>query len=48
MTYQYKRQPLSIEGADRLFSAAGTLQGKLCVYGLLETDLRVFEVRSTQ
>ena len=41
MTYQYKREPLSIEEADRLFSVADTLQEKLCVYGLLETGLRV-------
>jgi hypothetical protein len=39
MTYQYKREPLSIEEADRLFTVADTLQEKLCVYGLLETGL---------
>ena len=44
MTYQYKREPLSIEEADRLFSVADTLQEKLCVYGLLETGLRVSEL----
>jgi hypothetical protein len=42
--YQYKREPLSIEEADRLFGVAYTLQQKLCVYGLLETGLRVSEV----
>src|SRR2546429_572757 len=42
--YQYKREPLSIEEADRLFSVADTLQEKLCVYGLLETGLRVSEL----
>jgi site-specific recombinase XerD len=41
MTYQYKREPLAIEEADRLFSVADSLQEKLCVYGLLETGLRV-------
>ena len=41
MTYQYKREPLVIEEADRLFSVADSLQEKLCVYGLLETGLRV-------
>ena len=44
MTYQYKREPLSIEEADRLFAAADTLQEKLCVYGLLETGMRVSEL----
>src|SRR5439155_26021609 len=43
-TYQCKREPLSIEEADRLFSIADTLQEKLCVYGLLETGLRVSEL----
>jgi integrase/recombinase XerD len=42
--YQYKREPLSIEEADRLFAAADTLQEKLCVYGLIETGLRVSEL----
>jgi hypothetical protein len=28
MTYQYKREPLSIEEADRLLNAAQTLQEK--------------------
>jgi integrase/recombinase XerD len=46
MTYQYKREPLSIEEADRLFTVADTLQEKLCVYGLLETGLRVSELAS--
>ena len=31
MTYQYKREPLSIEEADRLFAVADTVQEKLCV-----------------
>jgi integrase/recombinase XerD len=44
MTYEYKREPLSIEEADRLFAVADTLQEKLCVYGLLETGLRVSEL----
>jgi integrase/recombinase XerD len=44
MTYQYKREPLSIEEADRLLNAAKTLQEKLCVWGLLETGLRVSEL----
>ena len=48
MTYRYKREPLSIEEADRLFAAADTLQEKLCVYGLLETGLRVSELVTLQ
>jgi len=44
MTYQYKREPLTIEEADRLFTVADTLQEKLSVYGLLETGLRVSEL----
>jgi integrase/recombinase XerD len=44
MSYQYKREPLSIEEADRLLSAAKTPEEKLCVWGLLETGLRVSEL----
>jgi integrase/recombinase XerD len=44
MTYQYKREPLSIEEAYRVFGVADTVQEKLCVYGLLETGLRVSEL----
>ena len=44
MTYQYKREPLSIEEADRLLTAAQTLDEKLCVWALLETGLRVGEL----
>jgi len=44
MTYQYKREPLSIEEADRLLSSTQTVEEKLCVWGLLETGLRVSEL----
>jgi integrase/recombinase XerD len=44
MTYQYKREPLSIEESDRLLNAAQTLQERLCVWGLLETGLRVSDL----
>ena len=44
MTYQYKREPLSIEQADRLLNSAHTVEEKLCVWGLLETGLRVSEL----
>jgi site-specific recombinase XerC len=39
--YQYKREPLSIKEAERLFSVADTLQEKLCVY---ETSLPVSDL----
>ncbi len=44
MNYQYKREPLSFEEADRLTNAAETVEEKLCVWGLLETGLRVSEL----
>ena len=44
MVYQYKREPLSIEEADRLRGAAHSVNEKLCVWGLLETGLRVSEL----
>ena len=44
MTYQYKREPLSIEEADRLLNGAQTPEERLCVWGLLETGLRVSEL----
>ncbi len=44
MTYQYKREPLSIEEADRLLNTPATLQEKFRVWGLLETGLRVSEL----
>jgi integrase/recombinase XerD len=46
LTYQYKREPLSVEEADRLLNAAQTVEEKLCVWGLLETGLRVSELAS--
>lgn len=48
MTYQYKREPLSIEEADRLLNAAESLEERLCVWGLLETGLRVSELANLQ
>jgi len=44
MTYQYKREPLSIEEADRLFTVADTSKKNCAFYGLLETGLRVSEL----
>lgn len=46
MTYQYKREPLSVEESDRLMNACQTLQDRLCVWGLLESGLRVSELAS--
>jgi integrase/recombinase XerD len=43
MPYQYKREPLSVEEADRIFNASKSVEEKLCVWGLLETGLRVSE-----
>ena len=44
MAYQYKREPLSIEESDQLMTAAQSVQERLCVWGLLETGLRVSEL----
>ena len=48
MTYQYKREPLSVEEADRLLNAAESVEDRLCVWCLLETGLRVSELASLQ
>ena len=44
MTYQYKREPLAVEDADRLLNAAKDFQEKMCVWALLESGLRVSEL----
>jgi len=44
MPYQYKREPLSNEEADRLANAAETFKEKLIIYSLLDTGLRVSEL----
>ncbi len=44
MTYQYKREPLAVEEADRLLNAAQSFQDKICVWGLMETGFRVSEL----
>lgn len=44
MSYQYKREPLSVEESDRLWNACKDLQEKLCIWSLLETGLRVTEL----
>lgn len=42
--YQYKREPLSNEEANRLINAAETFQEKLIIFTLLDTGLRVSEL----
>ena len=44
MAYQYKREPLTPDEADRLLNAAETVEERLCIWGLLETGLRVSEL----
>ena len=44
MAYQYKREPLTPDEADRLVNAAENTDEKLCVWGLIETGLRVSEL----
>lgn len=44
MAYQYKREPLTPDEADRLVTAAESAGERLCVWGLLETGLRVSEL----
>ena len=44
MPYQYKREPLSNEEADKLTNAAETFREKLVIFTLLDTGLRVAEL----
>ncbi len=44
MAYEYKREPLTPDEADRLISATETPEEKLCIWGLLETGFRVSEL----
>ena len=44
MRYQHKREPLSIEEADRITNACETMEEKICVWALLETGMRVSEL----
>ena len=44
MTYQYKREPLSLEETDQLSNAAATPQEKLIIFTLLDAGLRVSEL----
>ena len=44
MPYQYKREPLTQDEANRLANACRTPAEKLCVWTLLDTGLRVSEL----
>lgn len=44
MAYQYKREPLSTEEANRLANACDSYEEKLVVWTLLDTGLRVSEL----
>ena len=44
--YQYKREPLSNDEADRLINSAKTFQERLIIFTLLDTGLRVSELAS--
>jgi integrase/recombinase XerD len=44
MAYQYVREPLTGEEADRLANACVTSEEKLVVWTLLDTGLRVSEL----
>src|SRR5713226_3690567 len=44
MSYQFKREPLTIDEANRIASACGTHEEKLIVWTLLDTGLRVAEL----
>lgn len=44
MTYQFKREPLTREEADRIVNACRTAKEKLVVWTLLDTGLRVGEL----
>jgi integrase/recombinase XerD len=44
MSYQFKREPLTADEANRLASVCNTYEGKLIVWTLLDTGLRVAEL----
>jgi integrase/recombinase XerD len=46
MAYEYKREPLTLEEADRLWNACENLHEKMIVVCLLDTGLRVSELCS--
>ena len=42
MAYQFKKDPLRAEEADKLCQACNTVQEKLIIWTLLDTGIRVF------
>ena len=46
MAYQFKREPLIPEEADKLYQACNNIQEKLIIWILLDTGLRVSELCS--
>jgi len=44
MSYQFKREPLTADEANRLASSCNTHEEKLIVWTLLDTGLRVAEL----
>ena len=46
MVYNYIREPLQVEEADRLCQSCETMQEKLIIWTLLDTGLRVSELCS--
>jgi integrase/recombinase XerD len=44
MAYQFKREPLTPEEADKLYQACNTVLEKLVIWVLLDTGLRVSEL----
>ena len=46
MAYQFKREPLTPEEADKLYQACNNIQEKLIIWILLDTGLRVSELCS--
>jgi integrase/recombinase XerD len=44
MSYQYVREPLRAEDADKLSNACNTAEEKLIIWTLLDTGLRVSEL----
>jgi len=46
MQYQYKREPLASDDANKLVNACNTLKEKLIIFTLLDTGMRVSELES--
>ncbi len=44
MAYQYKREPLSNDEADKLMNACNNFREKFIIWTLLDTGLRVAEL----